>query len=207
MRLLKFYYVQHLLSAAPKYRRVERPKQNSFYNRAEFHSEPQQDQPTDSSREPTPPRPPAQHYLPPRPNFMKMSSLPLLSMSPPGAVISENFCMRLGCCAGVDTDGGCTPGAGTTAGPARRAGDAGAGGPDAGAVGAPGDCAVGVPALPALVRAIVLAGCPLAAPLPLACSPNSSHILHCRPHIPSHLFSDRSQSNFHYSVFVRFIMI
>lgn len=31
MRLLKFYYVQHLLSAVPSYRRVERPKIENFH--------------------------------------------------------------------------------------------------------------------------------------------------------------------------------
>lgn len=133
---------------------------------------------------------------------MKMSSLPLLRMSPPGAVISENFCMRFGweaggCCAGVR---GCADGAGTTAGPPRRAGD-GAGAadpaPPPGAAGpppeapaptaprgvpgppapgvccaegaVPGDCTVGVLALPAFVRPIVLGGCAIPAPLTLAC--------------------------------------
>lgn len=113
-------------------------------------------------------------YLPPRPNFMKISSLPLLRMSPPGAVISVNFCIRLGCvvggtCAALS---GCAEGAGTTAGPARRAGEGAAGAcpsgvpatppvptPAAPATPAtPGDCAVGVLALPTLVRAIVLGG-------------------------------------------------
>lgn len=76
------------------------------------------------------------------------------------------------CCAGVWS--GCAEGAGTTAGPARRAGDAAAGCGAAGpapiapsppsppspprAPAAAGDC-TGVPTLPALVRAIVLAGC------------------------------------------------
>lgn len=57
-------------------------------------------------------------------------------------------------------------GAGTTAGPARRAGEGvvvamvvpSVVAPRVSAVLAAGDCTVGVPALPALVRAIVLAG-------------------------------------------------
>lgn len=104
-----------------------------------------------------------------------MSSLPLLRISPPGAVISVNFCMRLGCevggggCAGV-----CAVGAGTTAGPPRRAGDVLTAvvvptGGMAPSVAAPGDCAlVGVLTLPALVRAIVLTCGALATPLALA---------------------------------------
>lgn len=98
-------------------------------------------------------------------------------MSPPGAVISENFCIKFGCEAGVPWVGiGCETGAGTTAGPARRAGEAGVGAPTAGdetptptfAAVVPGDC-TGVLALPTFVRAIVLAGCAIAAPLALAC--------------------------------------
>lgn len=108
---------------------------------------------------------------------MKMSSLPLLKMSPPGAVISVNFCMRLGCVVGGCCCGavaaavcsGCAVGAGMTAGPARRApeGDVLAmlEVPRVSVACVPatpplpaGDCTVGVPVLPALVRAIVLAG-------------------------------------------------
>lgn len=148
------------------------------------------------------------HYLPPRPNFMKMSSLPLLRISPPGAVISENFCIRFawevggGCTLGCR---GCAVGAGTTAGPGRRAGDdiasaepgpaltpvlpapvpAAPAAPPSGpiptsplgpldaSVADAGDCTVlvGVPTLPAIVRAIVFDTWPLpaTAPLGLAC--------------------------------------
>lgn len=127
-------------------------------------------------------RPDRRDYLPPNPNFMKMSSLPLLRISPPGAVISVNFCMRLGWVVGgswgAPGASGCTAGAGTTAGPARRAGEGAAGAWPSGVPAAPapcpGDDAVGVLALPTLVRAIVLAGWTIAAPLPLACR----HITH-----------------------------
>lgn len=141
------------------------------------------------------PSPPRQYYFPPRPNFMKMSSLPLLRMSPPGAVISVNFCMRFGWVVGgacaTAAASGCAAGAGTTAGPARRAGD---GADVCGVVtpaptptlvptpmpAEPGDCTApgGVLALPALVRAIVLAGWPIAAPLALACHHPILNLLH-----------------------------
>lgn len=40
-------------------------------------------------------------YLLPSPNFIKISSFPLESMSPPGAVISFSFCIKFGpCCPG-----------------------------------------------------------------------------------------------------------
>lgn len=196
MRLLKSYYVQHFLSSVSSCQRGEPPKYKVFiYSPAEFHNEPQQDQtthvrskaarwPSASRRRPRPrrtagaPGPPHLHYLPPSPNFMKINSFPLLSMSPPGAVISENFCMRLGCETGVGCEGtGWDAGAGTTAGPARRAGEAGAGTPPATAfvkpalgpaTVVPGDC-TGVLALPTFVRAIVLTGWAIAAPLTLAC--------------------------------------
>lgn len=88
--------------------------------------------------------------------------------------------MRLGWeVGGCEGWSGCAVGAGTTAGPGRLAGDTVtavvpamlevtpevvSGVPAA----VPGDWTVGVPTLPALVRAIVLAGCTVAAPLALA---------------------------------------
>lgn len=117
---------------------------------------------------------------------MNISSLPLLRISPPGAVISVNFCMRFGCeVGGCGCVVGCVVGAGTTAGPPRRAGDVltavvvPMGGMADSAV-VPGDCTVGVLTLPALVRAIVLTCGAFAAPLPLAYvkTPLSFHISH-----------------------------
>lgn len=111
---------------------------------------------------------------------MKISSLPLLRMSPPGAVISVNFCMRLGCdvggCWAARACSGCAEGGGTMAGPARRAGEgavvarmAGCCVDVTGGATVPGDC-TGVPTLPAFVRAIVFGACTVpGAPLGLTC--------------------------------------